>query len=115
MGIPYPLVVDPKTIMKKYYLDNKSYNAHKLSGQQWYCQQATRALNQAIGRVIRHKEDYGNIVLIDQRFDSDKQMKEISSWIRDQVEVYEDSNDAIERFAMFYKEMKSRGFKKKVE
>lgn len=42
-------------------------------------------------------------------------MKEISSWIRDQVEVYEDSNDAIERFAMFYKEMKSRGYKKKVE
>jgi Rad3-related DNA helicase len=72
VGIPYPLVVDPKTIMKKYYLDNKSYNAHKLSGQQWYCQQATRALNQAIGRVIRHKEDYGNIILIDQRFDSDK-------------------------------------------
>ena len=37
VGIPYPLVIDPKTIMKKYYLDNKSYNAHKLSGQKWYC------------------------------------------------------------------------------
>ena len=27
VGIPYPLVVDPKTIMKKYYLDHKSHSA----------------------------------------------------------------------------------------
>ena len=65
VGIPYPLVVDPKTIMKKYYLDSKAHSNQKLTGQQWYCQQATRALNQAIGRVIRHKEDYGNIILVD--------------------------------------------------
>lgn len=38
-----------------------------LSGQDWYKQQAFRAVNQAIGRVIRHKEDYGAIFLCDQR------------------------------------------------
>ena len=32
VGIPYPLVVDPKTIMKKFYLDNKSHSFQKLSG-----------------------------------------------------------------------------------
>ena len=38
IGIPYPLVVDPKTIMKKHYLDHSFFHtAQKLSGQQWYC------------------------------------------------------------------------------
>lgn len=39
-----------------------------LSGQQWYRQQAFRAVNQAIGRVIRHREDFGAIFLCDQRW-----------------------------------------------
>ena len=36
-----------------------------ISGQDWYQQQALRAVNQAIGRVIRHRGDYGAILLCD--------------------------------------------------
>ena len=39
-----------------------------LSGSQWYSQQAMRAVNQAMGRVIRHRRDYGAIILCDERF-----------------------------------------------
>lgn len=39
-----------------------------LSGDQWYVQQAVRAVNQAMGRVIRHKDDYGAVILCDERF-----------------------------------------------
>ena len=42
--------------------------AARLSGQEWYAQQATRAVNQAMGRVIRHRHDYGAIILADERF-----------------------------------------------
>ena len=42
--------------------------AARLSGQEWYSQQATRAVNQAMGRVIRHRHDYGAIILADERF-----------------------------------------------
>lgn len=38
-----------------------------LSGQEWYRQQASRAVNQAIGRVIRHRDDFGAIFLCDHR------------------------------------------------
>ena len=39
-----------------------------LSGEEWYKQQASRAVNQAVGRVIRHRMDYGAIILCDERF-----------------------------------------------
>ena len=61
VGIPYPMMTDPKVILKKEYLDNFRLIQQKnqdsivgLTGQAWYNQQATRSVNQAIGRVIRH-------------------------------------------------------------
>ena len=40
----------------------------RLTGQDWYAQQASRAVNQAMGRVIRHVHDYGAIIFADERF-----------------------------------------------
>jgi regulator of telomere elongation helicase 1 len=65
IGIPYPQMNDSRVILKKHYLDckitlKKQYDptgfdeSKHLSGREWYNQQATRSVNQAIGRVIRH-------------------------------------------------------------
>ena len=43
----------------------------------------TRALNQAIGRAIRHKDDYGCVFLLDYRFEN--HIKDLSRWCRDFV------------------------------
>ena len=56
--------------LKRQYMD-ASARAHKeaaFDGQQWYETQASRAVNQAIGRVIRHRKDYGAIILADERW-----------------------------------------------
>lgn len=45
-----------------------------LGGQEWYKQQASRAVNQAVGRVIRHRHDYGAIILCDERYSTDGQL-----------------------------------------
>uniref|UniRef100_A0A3Q1FMP8 Regulator of telomere elongation helicase 1 n=1 Tax=Acanthochromis polyacanthus TaxID=80966 RepID=A0A3Q1FMP8_9TELE len=70
-GLPFPPKLDPRVILKMQFLDEMSWKKlpglKYLSGQEWYRQQAFRAVNQAIGRVIRHKEDYGAIFLCDQR------------------------------------------------
>lgn len=39
-------------------------------------------MNQAIGRVIRHKEDFGTIIFIDTRFEKKNIKQNISEWIR---------------------------------
>jgi regulator of telomere elongation helicase 1 len=43
-------------------------NSKALTGEEWYVQQAARAVNQAVGRVIRHRHDYGAIIYCDERF-----------------------------------------------
>lgn len=53
-----------------------------LSGDEWYFLEATRAVNQAIGRVIRHKNDYGAILLCDLRFNQPRQKSQLSAWIQ---------------------------------
>lgn len=40
-----------------------------LSGAMWYQQSASRAVNQCLGRVIRHRNDWGAICLLDERCD----------------------------------------------
>ena len=45
-----------------------SKNLQVLTGEEWYSQQAARAVNQAVGRVIRHRHDYGAIIFCDERY-----------------------------------------------
>lgn len=80
-GIPFPPMLDPRVVLKKQYLDVNRNNVNQLqSGQEWYLLEAVRAVNQAIGRVIRHKDDYGAIFLCDRRFHSQK--NQLSKWIQ---------------------------------
>lgn len=67
VGIPFPSVMDTKVQQKKAY-NNAAASRGLLTGDQWYTQQAFRALNQAVGRCIRHRFDYGAILLVDERF-----------------------------------------------
>ncbi|XP_023293799.2 regulator of telomere elongation helicase 1 homolog [Lucilia cuprina] len=83
-GLPFPPLKDPKVILKKKYLeDNRTKENELLTGQAWYALDATRAVNQAIGRVIRHRNDYGAILLCDIRFQQSSQVQQLSKWIRD--------------------------------
>lgn len=49
--------------------------------------EAMKATNQAIGRVIRHGQDYGVIVLVDYRFAWPRLFQNISGWLRDDVAI----------------------------
>lgn len=82
-GLPFPPLKDPKVILKRRYLEtNRTKENQLLSGQEWYNLDATRAVNQAIGRVIRHRNDYGAILLCDSRFQDASQVQQLSKWIR---------------------------------
>lgn len=86
-GLPFPLFTDPKVILKRKYLDE-----NKQSGQLWYNQQTYRAVNQAIGRVIRHKNDYGAILLCDERFAQQQSIAQLPAWMRKHIQKIDQPN-----------------------
>jgi len=70
IGQPLAEFFDPDVVLKKHYLDRKMrLGLGSLSGDKWYFQEAQRAVNHAIGRVIRNKNDFGVIVLADKRYE----------------------------------------------
>ena len=65
-----------------------------MNGQMWYNQSASRAVNQCLGRVIRHKNDWGAIYLLDERFCQDAQISQLSGWMRPKVKKFKSFNDS---------------------
>jgi len=101
-GIPFPNQGEPRVRIKRQILDLEAARSARagesgvaqLRGDDWYKQQASRAVNQALGRVIRHSRDYGAIILLDERF-SDPRNVALSHWIRPEVVVHEDGFDSL--------------------
>lgn len=83
IGIPYPNVKEITVSLKREYNDTaRKTRPHLMLGSDWYAAQAFRALNQALGRCIRHKADWGAILMIDSRLRQPSSMNNISKWIR---------------------------------
>ena len=109
-------MADPIVILKKEYLQKKNIvNKQSLTGSQWYSQQATRAVNQAIGRVIRHVQDYGAIILIDHRYSFQSGKSQISRWLRDLITTNASFGTLENQLAAFFQQMESRNFVPKLK
>jgi regulator of telomere elongation helicase 1 len=72
------------------------------SGQLWYNQQTYRAINQAVGRVIRHKDDYGAVILCDERFTQQASISQLPGWMRQHVKKLNDWNQSIDELRKFF-------------
>lgn len=90
VGIPYPAFKDQKVILKREFNDLHCVSKKILSGHAWYETQAFRALNQALGRCIRHRLDWGAIILLEQRFTIHSNVNQLSKWVRSQVKTFHD-------------------------
>lgn len=75
---------------------NTNPHPRTLPGMEWYVQQAARAVNQAVGRVIRHRDDYGAVLLLDARFGKPQQLGALSAWARPHTQVFDSSSNGSE-------------------
>jgi regulator of telomere elongation helicase 1 len=96
VGIPFPNLGDFKVEVHRKWLDTRSSG----SGSRWYTEMALRAVNQAIGRAIRHKHDYAVVILFDERYQGFTPM--ISRWIRPSLHVSQSWNQIEQDIRKFF-------------
>lgn len=84
VGISYPEMMSAEVRLKMEYNDFlKKRNETTLGGHDWYTQQAFRATNQALGRCIRHRGDYGALFVIDARWSEEIGTEQkLAVWLR---------------------------------
>ena len=59
-----------------------------MAGQVYYDNQCMKAVNQSIGRAIRHSKDYAAIVLLDVRYGKPGIHKKLPTWIGSGLTVH---------------------------
>lgn len=108
-GIPFGYLGDNRNKSKMAYLDQMSartkVDKFKLSGRRWYELKAMRTMSQAIGRVIRHKDDYGAILFFDERMERPQLQSQLSSWVKQQIKVEENLVNVIKPIRQFFKDL----------
>ncbi|XP_028756068.1 regulator of telomere elongation helicase 1 homolog isoform X1 [Neltuma alba] len=113
IGMPFATSNDPKVRLKREYLDQQSQTQGELckvlTGEEWYNQQASRAVNQAVGRVIRHRHDYGAIILCDERFAYPHRQSQVSRWIQPHIKCFSKFGEVVFTLTRFFRDGGSRG------
>ncbi|KAL8465834.1 hypothetical protein ACS0TY_035084 [Phlomoides rotata] len=111
-GLPFATLTDAKVRLKREYLDLQAQAQRTgnkgLTGEEWYSQQASRAVNQAVGRVIRHRHDYGAIIFCDERFTQANRQSQISLWIQPHVKCYSKFGDVVYTLTHFFRDARTR-------
>jgi Helicase C-terminal domain len=128
VGVPFPNISSLDIKAKKAYQDKLSVQPEpvllpgeeppfKETGNDWYNSVAIRSFNQAIGRVIRHRGDFGAILLLDERFAWRSFSSGISSWAKEQSKTLVSTQTALLELPSFFKDAQahvaSLGYKPK--
>ncbi|KAK1960787.1 DNA repair helicase [Colletotrichum sublineola] len=100
VGLPYPNINSPEWKAKTEYIETTTVQrltdplgtakmpreealaVAKQAARDFYENACMRAVNQSIGRAIRHQGDYAAIVLVDRRYGTDRIREKLPGWIR---------------------------------
>ncbi len=84
VGLPFP---NSKSLELKEKMSHLDRTVGAGAGHAHYENLCMKAVNQSIGRAIRHKGDFATIVLLDQRYRRPGIVKHLPGWIRERVAI----------------------------
>uniref|UniRef100_A0A8B9H476 ATP-dependent DNA helicase DDX11 n=1 Tax=Astyanax mexicanus TaxID=7994 RepID=A0A8B9H476_ASTMX len=89
VGMPYPNIKSPELQEKMAYLDkNMPHIDGRSPGKALIENLCMKAVNQSIGRAIRHRGDYACIVLCDRRYSRSGTLQKLPQWIRSSTHTH---------------------------
>ncbi|XP_047451744.1 ATP-dependent DNA helicase DDX11 isoform X1 [Mugil cephalus] len=109
VGMPYPNIKSPELQEKMSYLDKHlSHSQGRSPGQALIENLCMKAVNQSIGRAIRHRGDYSSIVLCDRRYSRPATLSKLPTWIRDRTSSHATFGPAFAALRKFFLEKKQK-------
>jgi chromosome transmission fidelity protein 1 len=100
IGLPFPNAQGAEWKAKIGFVEQASYNKlsetgamslqqrkirAEMAGREFYENACMRAVNQCIGRAIRHRNDWAAILLVDKRYSSRRIQEKLPRWIKDSM------------------------------
>ncbi|PHH77643.1 hypothetical protein CDD82_3416 [Ophiocordyceps australis] len=85
VGLPYPNAASAEWKAKMEYVESAtagSEASRRQASREFYENACMRAVNQSIGRAIRHRGDYAAIVLVDRRYGNKGIRGKLPGWVR---------------------------------
>ncbi len=88
VGLPFPNIQSAEWNAKLEYIEKAAVgrgltlSKAKAAGREHYENACMRAVNQSIGRAIRHQNDYASIILMDKRYGHGRIQGKLPGWIR---------------------------------
>ncbi|CAF4647698.1 unnamed protein product [Rotaria sp. Silwood1] len=104
VGMPYPNIGSAEMVEKMRYLDSmklKSTTAGETAGRAYYENTCWKAINQSIGRAIRHRGDYACLLLIDKRYSKANIPSKLPHWLANsfhQMKNFNETSNALQQF-----------------
>ncbi|CAK9814513.1 ATP-dependent DNA helicase DDX11 [Anthophora plagiata] len=108
VGMPYPNIKSLELQEKIKYLKE---NVKSDAGQTFYENSCMKAVNQCIGRAIRHINDYSTVILLDKRYTC--KTKALPHWIQRTLIIHNNFGSMIGTVAKFFNKKKNETRKKK--
>ncbi|XP_042143532.1 Fanconi anemia group J protein homolog [Ixodes scapularis] len=93
VGLPYPSYHSPDVKVKVEF--NRSRGG---DGDEWYKTQAMRAVNQSVGRCVRHVNDWGAVLLLDSRYFRPDVWSDLPHWVQvceDESSTFKDTKKSL--------------------
>ncbi|XP_044137341.1 ATP-dependent DNA helicase DDX11 [Bufo gargarizans] len=108
VGMPYPNIRSPELQEKMAYLDHTLPKTNGVSAGKVLIENlCMKAVNQSIGRAIRHRGDYASIVLLDHRYSRPTVLGKLPQWIRSSTEVKQSFGPAFASIRKFFQMKKT--------
>lgn len=114
VGLPFPNRTNPELAEKMKYLDEmagkqvKSGATGSYSSAEYYENLCMKAVNQCIGRAIRHINDYAAVLLIDDRYGSTRIQQKLPEWIRKSLKCPQNFGGVQGTLVNFFREKQNK-------
>uniref|UniRef100_A0A8C3SZM6 ATP-dependent DNA helicase DDX11 n=1 Tax=Chelydra serpentina TaxID=8475 RepID=A0A8C3SZM6_CHESE len=108
VGMPYPNIKSPELQEKMAYLDKTMPRTAGPPPSKMLIENlCMKAVNQSIGRAIRHQKDFASILLVDHRYARPSVFNKLPQWIKERTEIKPAFGLAFAALRKFHQEKKS--------